>query len=55
MLVQDAVRIGYEAVASLARKLRGETPARLASLPAREIVRADLGQADVESLLRPIQ
>ena len=55
MLVQDAVRIGYEAVASLARKLRGETPARLASLPAREIVRADLGQTDVESLLRPIQ
>ena len=55
MLVQDAVQIGYQAVASLARKLRGETPPRLASLPAREIVRADLGKPDVESLLRPVQ
>ena len=53
MLVQDAVQIGYQAVASLARKLRGETPARLAALPAREIVRADLGKPDVQSLLRP--
>ena len=55
MLVQDAVQIGYQAVASLARKLRGETPPRLASLPAREIVQADLGKPDVQSLLRPIQ
>ncbi len=55
MLVQDAVQIGYQAVASLGRKLRGETPARLASLPAREIVREDLGKPDVQSLLRPIQ
>jgi ribose transport system substrate-binding protein len=55
MLVQDAVRIGYEAVASLARKLRGETPSRLAALPAREIVSDDLGKPDVQSLLRPIQ
>ncbi len=53
MLVQDAVQIGYQAVASLARKLRGVTPPRLAALPAREIVRSDLGKPDVQSLLRP--
>lgn len=55
MLVQDAVRIGYEAVASLVRKLRGETPSHLVALPAREVVRADLGKPDVLRLLRPIQ
>lgn len=55
MLVQDAVRIGYQAVASLAKKLNGETPERLVSLPAREVVRDDLGKPDVRSLLRPIQ
>lgn len=54
MLVQDAVQIGYQAVASLARKLRGETPPRVAALPAREIVRGDLGKPDVQSLLRPV-
>ena len=54
MLVQDAMQIGYQAVASLARKLRGETPPRLAALPAREIVREDLGKPDVQSLLRPL-
>ncbi|MBM3795697.1 MAG: substrate-binding domain-containing protein [Acidobacteria bacterium] len=55
MLVQDGVRIGYEAVASLVRKLRGETPSRRVALPAREVVRADLGKPDVLRLLRPIQ
>jgi len=55
MLVQDAVQIGYQAVASLARKLKGETPAKLVSLPAREIVKADMGKPDVRILLRPIQ
>jgi ribose transport system substrate-binding protein len=54
MLVQDAVQIGYQAVASLARKLRGESPPRLASLPARAIVRGDLGKPDIQSLLRPV-
>jgi ribose transport system substrate-binding protein len=54
MLVQDAVQIGYQAVASLARKLRGETPPRLSSLPAREIVQTDLGKPDVQSLLKPV-
>ena len=43
MLVQDPFRIGYEAVRSLAEELAGRTPARRLDLPARIIVRADLG------------
>jgi ABC-type sugar transport system substrate-binding protein len=39
MLVQDPDRIGYEAVRSLARKLRGETPPRRLDLPARRFTR----------------
>ena len=39
MLVQDPDRIGYEAVRSLALKLRGETPTRRLDLPVRRITR----------------
>ncbi len=39
MLVQDPDRIGYEAVRSLALKLRGETPTRRLELPVRRITR----------------
>lgn len=53
MLVQDAVEIGYQAVASLVRKLRGETPPKLVPLPAREITKADLDKPDVMRILRP--
>lgn len=53
MLVQDAVRIGHQAVASLARKLRGETPPRLIPLPANEITKRDLARPEVMQLLRP--
>ena len=37
MLVQDPVRIGYEAVKSLALKLNGQTPQRRIDLPAKVI------------------
>ncbi len=37
MLVQDPVRIGYEAVRSLAMKLNGETPRKRIDLPAQVI------------------
>lgn len=40
MLVQDPVRIGYEAVRSLALKLRGETPQRKLDLPVRRLVKS---------------
>jgi ribose transport system substrate-binding protein len=53
MLVQDAYRIGYEAVRSLADKLQGRTPARRLDLPARAVTKADLGKPEVEALLRP--
>ena len=53
MLVQDPVRIGYEAVKSLVLKLRGETPAHRLELPVREIVKADLAKPEVRELLSP--
>jgi ribose transport system substrate-binding protein len=53
MLVQDAFRIGYEAVKSLADKLHGRTPARRLDLPAREVRKADLDKPDIQALLRP--
>jgi ribose transport system substrate-binding protein len=51
MLVQDAFRLGYEAVRSLARKLRGETPERTVAIPARAIRRADLADPEVRRLV----
>lgn len=51
MLVQDAFRLGYEAVGSLARKLRGETPERRVAIPARAVRKPDLDDPDVRRLL----
>lgn len=51
MLVQDPIRIGYEAVHSLAEKLRGGTPPVRLDLPARRIVKADLNNPDVIAFL----
>ncbi|MCU1273573.1 MAG: sugar transporter substrate-binding protein [Bryobacterales bacterium] len=53
MLVQDPFRIGYEAVKSLAEKLRGRTPERRLDLPARVIVKRDLDRPEVQALLFP--
>jgi ribose transport system substrate-binding protein len=53
MLVQDPFRIGYEAVASLALKLRGETPGKRMDLPARAITKADLKDPEVRRLVAP--
>jgi len=53
MLVQDPFRIGYEAVKSLAEKLGGRTPQKRLDLPARMIVKSDLGKPDVKALLFP--
>jgi len=53
MLVQDPFRLGYEAVKSLAVKLRGGTPARRLDLPVKEIVKADLDKPEVRALLFP--
>jgi ribose transport system substrate-binding protein len=53
MLVQDSFRLGYEAVKSLAEKLRGQTPAKRLELPVHEIVKADLDKPEVRALLFP--
>lgn len=53
MMVQDPFRIGYEAVKSLAEKLRGRTPPRRTELPARSIVKADLLKPEIRVLLQP--
>lgn len=53
MLVQDSRRMGYEAVKSLAIKLRGGIPPERLELPVREIVKRDLGRPEIDSLLVP--
>jgi len=53
MLVQDAYRIGYEAVHSLVMKLNGQTPAQQMDLNVHVIRKQDLGQPDVQALLFP--
>lgn len=51
MLVQDAFRIGFEAVKSLADKLTGKVPAKRLEIPARAIVKADLDKPEAKELL----
>ena len=53
MLVQDAHRIGYEAVRSLVMKLNGQTPPPQMDLSVHVIRKQDLGQPDVQALLFP--
>jgi len=53
MLVQDPFRIGYEAVRSLARKLKGDTPEKRMDLPARVIRATDLENPEIRKLLQP--
>jgi ribose transport system substrate-binding protein len=53
MLVQDAFKIGYHAVKSLADKLGGVTPQRRLDLPARQVRKADLDKPDIIALLKP--
>jgi ribose transport system substrate-binding protein len=51
MLVQEPFRIGYEAVRSLAEKLKGGTPVTRLDLPARVISKTDLDKPEVMELL----
>ena len=53
MLVQDTVRIGYEAVKSLADKLAGKTPLKRLDLPVREIDKNGLDAPEIRKLLFP--
>jgi len=55
MLVQDAFRIGYEAVRSLVEKLSGRSPAKRLEIPARAVRKGDLGKSEVKELLNLTQ
>jgi ribose transport system substrate-binding protein len=53
MLVQDAFRIGFEAVKALAERVRGGTPVRRLDIPARTVLRSDLATPEIDALLHP--
>lgn len=53
MMVQDAYRIGYEAVKSLADQLSGRVPAKRLDIPARVVTVAELEKPEVRKLLHP--
>jgi ribose transport system substrate-binding protein len=53
MLVQDAFKIGYEAVKSLSDKLTGKTPQRRLDIPAKAVYKADLDKPEIQALLHP--
>jgi ribose transport system substrate-binding protein len=53
MVVQDPFRIGYEAVKTIAQKLKGDSPPKRMDLQARVIRREDLDKPDVKMLLAP--
>lgn len=53
MMVQDAARIGYEAVRSLTEKLAGRTPRSRMDLPARLVTKDMLGQSGIRELISP--
>ena len=52
-IVQDTYWIGYEAVRSLVLKLRNETPPKRIDLPGRVVAKADLGNPDLQRILKP--
>jgi ribose transport system substrate-binding protein len=53
MMVQDPFRLGYESVHSLYQKLKGEMPPKRQDMPARVILRADLGKPEIQNLVQP--
>jgi ribose transport system substrate-binding protein len=54
MMVQDAFRIGFEAVKSLAEKLSGATPLKKIDIPARTVAKADLDKPEIKELFGPL-
>ena len=52
-VVQDPYRMGYEAVRSLVRKLKGETPPKRMDLKAHLVLKDDLGNPDLRKILFP--
>jgi ribose transport system substrate-binding protein len=53
LVAQDPFRMGYEAVAAAAKKLRGETPVKEQPLAPRLITRENMDDPDVRKQLNP--
>ncbi len=53
LVAQDPFRIGFEAVETLARKLKGEQPPQKVELPGTVITKADLSKPEIHALLYP--
>jgi ribose transport system substrate-binding protein len=53
MVVQDPFQIGFEAVKTIADKLRGQTPPRRLDLQGTVVTAADLDKPEIKSLLHP--
>jgi ribose transport system substrate-binding protein len=54
MVVQDPFKMGYDAVKMLVEQLEGQTPPKKVDLRARVVTKADLDDAAVQRLLRPL-
>lgn len=52
-IVQDPYQMGYQAVRTLALKLRGETPPKQIDLKGRVVLKDDLGKPELQALLSP--
>jgi ribose transport system substrate-binding protein len=53
LIVQDAFRMGFEAVKTLVDKLNGTTPQKQIDLPARVVTKPDLDKPEIHELLYP--
>ena len=53
LVVQDAFRMGFEAVKTLVDKLKGITPPKQIDLPARVVTKPDLDKPEIHELLYP--
>ncbi len=53
LVAQDPFRMGFEAVNTLARKLRNEQPPRLMELPGVVVTKGDLSRPEIHALLFP--
>ncbi|HLJ47458.1 MAG TPA: substrate-binding domain-containing protein [Bryobacteraceae bacterium] len=53
-IVQDPYQMGYQAVRTLALKLRGETPPKQIDLKGRVVTKEDLSKPELQALLSPV-
>ena len=53
LVVQDPFRMGYEAVSSAIRKLKGEEVKKIQDLEPHLVTKPDLDKPDIQTLLHP--